>query len=126
MAKIINCMGGHEVNIIQGAVYNDSIRKYVGGQQVLSIPFSGTMLSANIVEEQTAAIDVDGINIPTVTKRCISVDQIPNTEDYFIVSVMYVNACKELKLDTSHLLTVGNSVVDEKGKVIGVIGLCRN
>ena len=43
-----------------------------------------------------------------------------------MVSAVYLTACKALGRDTSRLLTVGGTVVDESGKVIGAAWLNRN
>lgn len=127
--KIMSFVGGHEVNVIAGAEFDPAIRKYRGGSVVAVIPFSGRMLSAKAEQKLADPVVFDGVEIPTNTpQEWTSVDELPSTEecDLCIVSAMYVAACKALGRDTSRLLTMANTVVDEAGRVVGVTGFNRN
>lgn len=122
-------VGGHSLRIFTDCVYDDSIRKYRGGSLIAEIPYSGRMLSAKIKQEDAEPISFDGILIPVKTPQIFeAVDPIPGADecDYCIVSAMYVAACKALGTDTSRLLTIGDPVVDEDGRVIGTICLNKN
>lgn len=122
--KILNCVGGHDVNIYTDCEYNATTRKYTGGKFVTTIPYSGKML---FCKSSTVNFAEPIGDIPTMPAPAWdSVDEIPEDCDYVIVSAMYITACKYLGLDTSKLLTLGSAVVDDSGKVIGCIGLVRN
>ena len=127
--KVLSFVGGHPVNVIASAVYDASIRKYRGGVKVMEIPYAGKMLSAKVSQTEAEPVVIDGISIPTMTPQVFAdVDPIPSADecDFCIVSAMYVAACKSLGIDTSRLLTMGGTVVDDDGRVIGVIGFNRN
>ncbi|WP_286077372.1 hypothetical protein [Thomasclavelia cocleata] len=122
-------VGGHSVMVIEGATFDPSIRKFRGGEVALEIPFSGRMLSAKAKQETAEPIVVGGVSIPTKTRQIWeSVDPLPSTEecDLCIVSAMYVAACRDLGIDTSRLLTMDGTVVDDDGKIRGVTGFTRN
>ena len=127
--KLINCTGNHAVNIVVGASYDASTRKYVGGEIALTIEPSGTMLSAKFEEVPGEPLIVNGISVPTSMKKLVSCDPVPTANDedtYFIVSMLYKNAVKEMGGDTSHLLTTNGCVVADDGKGIkGCLSLCR-
>ena len=127
--RILSFVGGHPVNVISGAVFDPAVRKYRGGEKVCEIPFSGRMLSAKVSQTEAEPVVIDGISIPTMTPQVFAdVDPIPSADecDFCIVSAMYVAACKSLGIDTSRLLTMGGTVVDDDGRVIGVVGFNRN
>lgn len=128
--KIKSYVGGHDIVIFQNAVYDPVIRRYRGGTQIAAIPFAGRMLSARASPQvELEPIQVEGQRIPVHSAlKWEYVDPIPDVEecDYALVSVMYVTACKAMGLDTSRLLTIGGSVVDDSGKVIGACWLNCN
>lgn len=122
-------VGGHAVNVVKGATFDPAIRKYRGGEVVVSIPFSGRMLNARAVQQAAEPLSIGGVMVPTMTPQLWeSVDPIPGPEeaDFCIVSAMYLSACKALGLDTSRLLTMANTVVDGEGHILGVTGFNRN
>lgn len=126
--KLINMTGNHAVNIVIGASYDASIRKYVGGEIALTIEPSGTMLSAKFEEVPGEPLIVDGVEVPTSIKKLVSCDPVPTGEadTYFIVSMLYKNAVLEMGGDTSHLLTTNGCVVADDGNGIkGCLSLCR-
>ena len=126
--KLINCTGNHAVNIVVGASYDASTRKYVGGEIALTIEPSGTMLSAKFEEVPGEPLIVNDIEVPTSVKKLVSCDPVPtaNEDTYFIVSMLYKNAVAEMGGDTSHLLTTNGCVVADDGKGIkGCLSLCR-
>lgn len=127
--KILSYIGGHSVNVYANCEFDPSVRKYRGGQVVATIPFSGKMLSAKARQEEAEPVTINGVEIPTQTPQIWdSVDPIPDESeaDYCIVSAMYASACKALGMNTSRLLTMGGTVVDENGRVCGTIGFNRN
>ena len=126
--KIVSCVGGHPVNIYTGAEFDPTIRKFRGGEISATIPYAGFMLSARAEQVDDEPIIVDGVEIPTKSpQKWVSVDPLPNEPDtLYIVSAMYVAACKELGLPTDKLLTIGQTVVDETGRVAGCVNLNRN
>lgn len=125
--KVGNFLGGHDINVIGGAKFDPSIRKFRGGEVIVTIPYSGQMLSARSTQMPASPITICGVEVPTLTKQIWEdVDELPEGFDYYIVSAMYVSACRELGRDTSRLLTIGGTVVDEKDRVCGTIGFNRN
>lgn len=128
--KILSCVGGHPVNIYTGAEFDPDIRKYRGGEIAVSIPYAGFMLSAKAVQADDEPIVVNGVEIPTKSpQKWTAVDPLPEDDDgetLYVVSAMYVAACKELGLPTNKLLTIGQTVVDESGRVAGCVNLNRN
>lgn len=128
--KIRAYVGGHDIAIFEGAVYDPACRKYRGGACIARIPYAGRMLSAQAAPQQELPPLVwEGRQIPVRSALCWrSVDPMPPQEecDYAVVSVPYVTACKAMGMDTSRLLTIGGSVVDEKGRVIGACWLNQN
>lgn len=136
--KIISCVGGHDINVIDAAKvhYDKAVRKFrlndgetQKGATLAVISFSGTMLNAQAAQRDADPIIINGAKIPTKTPQLWgSVDKIPADldADYYIVSAMYVAARKALNMDTDRLLTMGQTVVDGKGNVIGTLGFNRN
>ena len=114
-------VSGHPIVVFRDAVYDPTIRKYRGGTPTGVIPYAGRMLSARM-KPQKVLIPIRS------APEWESVDPIPDRSecDYALVSVQYLSACRELGIDTSRLLTIGGSVVDEDGKVIGTAWLNQN
>lgn len=122
-------VGGHPVCVFAGCEFDPQTRKYKGGHKIAEIPYSGRMLSAHSDQTDAGEIEYNGTFLPTKTMPIFtSVDDIPGEDecDLCIVSSMYVSACKSLGKDTSRLLTIGETVVDENGHVIGTINFNRN
>lgn len=128
--KIKSFVSGHPIVIYRDAVFDPSIRRYRGGVPVITISAAGRMLSArSCPQKELSSLWVEGEEIPLRSApEWESADPIPSPDecDYAVVSAMYVTACKALGWDTSRLLTVGGTVVDESGKVIGAAWLNRN
>ena len=127
--KILSFVGGHDIEVYDDCCYDETVRKYRGGKHIGSIPYSGKMLSAYIVQDDAEPLSYNDIELPTKSKLLYAgVDEIPSKEvcDYCIVSNLYLSACKELGVDTSRLLTIGGTVVDDDNRVIGVNYFCRN
>ena len=127
---IRNFVGGHNVVLFKGTTYDPASHKHKGGWPEMTFPYSGRSLSAKVTQTIAPPIYENGVKIPTLTPQTfIDVDPLPdddNGKDLYIVSAMYVNACRALGIDTSRLLTVGGTVVDDNGKIIGVVGFNRN
>ena len=120
-------VGGHDINVIKGATFDPTIRKFRGGEKVLTIPFAGQMLSTKVEQVEAEPVIINGVEIPTKTPQVFTaVDPIPEDVDFAIVSAMFVAAVKATGGDTSKLLTMDGTVVDDDGRVIGVTGLNRN
>lgn len=127
--KIRSYVGGHDVVLYRGAVYDRALRKYRGGTPVAIIPYAGRMLSAQAEEQTETWITLDGAEIPLHSAIVWQqVDPLPGPEecDFALVSHTYVTACQSLGMDTSRLLTVGGAVVDEAGQTVGCAWLNRN
>ncbi len=121
-------VGGHEIKIFKDCIYNPETRKYSGGSLLISIPYSGRMLNVQ-TEQIEETLDFNGTVIPLKSKQVfVDVDPVPGKEecDYCIVSNMYAAACRDLDIDTSRLLTIGETVTDNDGNVIGCINLNKN
>jgi len=119
MKKIFNGTP-HSINVVSGATYNKSIRKYTGGTVVLSIP-SNRMLDAKV-----NTIDLDSIDaIPCFGKSFSGVDSLPDGYDVYIVSAMYSSASKAAGVDMSKIYTVADPVyTDDGNSFIGCRGIC--
>lgn len=126
--RIKSFIGNHPVRIYADCEFDPSIRKYRAGRLIAEIPYSGRMLSAKTVCEDTGRIEISGVDVPVSKIRFTDVDALPDESecDYCIVSAMYVAACRELGVSTDRLLTISTPVVDENGIVIGTVGFNRN
>jgi len=119
MSKIFNGTP-HAINVVSGSVFTPAIRKYVGGDVVLSIPSTG-VLSAKI-----STIDLPSIaDIPVFGKSFSGVDSLPDGFDVYIVSALYASAAKAAGVDCSKLYTVADPVYTPDGNsFIGCRGIC--
>ena len=127
MKNIVNCVGGHDLAIYTNSAYDPAIRKYRGGELLCVIPYSGSMLSAKLADTDADPVRFGDAMIATKVSTVVDADPIPSDDDtFFVVSALYVAACKQLGRDTSHLLTIGGTVVGDDGKVIGTAWLNRN
>ena len=68
----------------------------------------------------------DGVEIPTQRQKFVGVDPIPDDGNLHVVSAMYVAAVREAGGNTSRLLTIAGTVVDDQGRVVGITGFNRN
>ena len=121
----------HPVSIVMGATLDTSIRKYRGGVVVSTIPSSGMVSAISSKQEEMDPIVTDnGVYIPTISApKWVWMDPLPEAPEgtKYIVSAMYVAACRELGLPTNRLLTVGPAVVGDDGRsIIGCVSLVRN
>lgn len=109
----------HAINIVEGAVFNPSTRKYTGGVIVETIPSNG-MLNAKI-----ETIDLPKIgNIPIYGKKISGCDPLPEGYDMYIVSALYSSAIQKSGADISKVYTVSDPVMSEDGNTfIGCRGL---
>lgn len=124
--KVVSYVGGHDVIVYKGAIYDPSIRKYRGGTPVAVIPYSGRMLSAVAKPAQEDMLQLNGVEIPVHgASEWDHVDAPPTQNEWALVSSMYAAACRELGLDTSRLLTIGGVVVDDTGRTVGCAWLNR-
>ena len=116
----------HPVNLYAYAKFDPSIRKYRGGVKIGTFTSVG-MLNAKM-EEKTVFTREDGV----VFKRTeiVGCDPYPinfeGSDEYIIVSQLYLSAARQMGWDTSHLLTIGGAVVDDAGRVIGAAFLTMN
>ena len=116
----------HPVNLYKDAKFDPSVRKYRGGIKIGTFSSVG-MLNAKM-EEKTVFTREDGV----VFKRTeiVGCDPYPmsfeGTDEYIIVSQLYLSAAKQMGWDTSHLLTIGGAVVDDAGRTIGAAFLTMN
>ena len=121
----------HQVSIVTGATFDASIRKYRGGIVVKTIPSSGMVsVISSKQEEMDPIVTDDGVFIPTCSAlKWVWVDPLPEFPEgsMYIVSAMYVTACRELGIPTHRLLTVGPTVVGDDGhSIVGCVSLVRN
>jgi len=119
MKKIFNGTP-HAINVVENSVFNPAIRKYTGGDIVLSIPSNG-MLNAKI--NAVDLPDVDGI--PVFGKSFSGVDNLPEGYDVYIVSALYSSAAQKAGMDMSKIFTVADPVYTEDGNSFtGCRGIC--
>ena len=118
-------VGGHDIKIYKDCVFDPTVRKYREGVLFCVIPFSGRILSAHF--SQTNEPEIDGIPIKS-KQNFTAVDDLPDETEcsYCIVSALYVAACRQFGRDTSRLLTIGETVVNENGNTIGCVNLNKN
>ena len=118
MKKIFNGTP-HAINVVKNSTFNASIRKYVGGKVVLSIPSTG-MLNAKINAVDLPAIET----IPVFGKSFSGVDMLPEGYDIYIVSALYSSAAQKAGMDMSKIFTVADPVYTEDGNsFIGCRGI---
>ena len=130
MMNIIN-MTPHPVSVVSGATFDASIRKYRGGSVVSTIPSSGMVSAISTRQvEMDPILNEDGVSIPTISApKWERVDSLPEAPEgtMYVVSAMYVAACRELGLPTDRLLTIGPAVVGDDGRsIVGCVSLVRN
>ena len=110
----------HAINVVEGATFNASIRKYTGGRVVLSIPSSG-MLNAKISSTEESPVE----GIPVFGKAFTGVDPLPEGFDIYIVSALYASAAAKNSVDMSKIYTVADPVYTEDGNsFLGCRGIC--
>lgn len=109
----------HAINVVQGAVFNPSIRKWTGGDVIMSIPSNG-MLNAKIDVVELTAID----EIPIFGKTISGCDLLPDGYDMYIVSALYSSAILKTGADVSKVYTVADPVMNADGTTfVGCRGL---
>ena len=127
--KIMN-LTPHTLNIISEAEFDPAIRKYRGGETVLTILSSGMVSAKYAAQTELDPILVEGVEVQTMSApKWVSVDPLPEAEEgtLLVVSALDVAACKELGIPTNNLLTIGNAVVAEDNRtVLGCTCLVRN
>jgi hypothetical protein len=122
MAKLYNGTP-HAINVVVGAVFNSSIRKYVGGVVAVSIPSNG-MLSAKMETESIEPIIVGDVSIPQFTKKVVGIDPLPEGYDVYIVSALYAMAARQCGLDMTKIRTVMDPVYSADGNsFVGCLGV---
>ena len=122
-------VGGHDINVYSGCTFDPKVRKYRGGELAAVIPYAGNMLSAKFSPAKKEIISVGNAEIILKSpQEFTDVDPLPagNSDDLYVVSALYVAACKALGKDTSRLLTIGDTVVDDMNRVIGCVDFNRN
>jgi hypothetical protein len=85
---------------------------------------SGTLLNAKQTEE-----DAEPLNgIPCRKFTFTSADSLPDGDDYFVVSALYVSGCKAMGIPTDRLLTVRGTIYasTDQPKPVGCLGFYRN
>ena len=122
--RIVNCTP-HPVSIIFGTLFDPDLGHSIGGTQVAVIPPSGYVATAKSSIQARTPLVVDDVPVPTCKRQFCSVSPLPAEGDYYIVSTVYAQACAELGLDTSKLLSPYGTVKDN-GNIIGCTGLVRN
>ena len=128
IVNVKSFVGGHDIVIFSGCSYNPELRKYIGGKPVAAIPYSGKMLSARTAQDE-GTMNINGVTVPVKSRQVfVYADPVPPADecDYCVVSAMYVAACRALGIDTSRLLTIGDTVADDEGRVIGCVNFNRN
>lgn len=122
----------HNITVVGGKIiYVSAIRKYIATKDTVvltTIPPSGILLNAQMSDVKVDTIEVDGIEIETITTAVTSVDELPEGEDFVLVSALYVSARQSLGLNTSRCLTIGTPVYQSEDKPfpMGVMALRRN
>jgi hypothetical protein len=124
MEKIIN-LAAHRVTVIEDNTYfKAEIRKLVTANP---IPINIYEMDGMLSTEQNWIPDKPICGVKTWRMDPILSEHNPKEDEYYIVSLQYLNALKDAGRDTSHYLTIAKQVFDEDGKVVvGCLGLVRN
>jgi hypothetical protein len=110
----------HDIIIVVGATYNPALRKYTGGEIVLSLPING-VLNARI---PTVELEPIG-EIPIFSKKIEGFDPLPVGYDVVIVSALYASAV-EGEPGSECVYTVADPVMSNDGNTfIGCRGICK-
>ena len=116
------------IHIYSGADLDPKTKKRKGCHLISTFPSVG-ILNARL-EEITEYIKEDGIIFKRTRIVGSSCDELPildqDSNTYFIVTRVYLAVAKQKGWDTSHLLTVGGTVVDDAGNVVGTTFLNMN
>ncbi len=126
MKKIFNGTP-HSINIIDpsSVVFDEKNRKYVSANPIIvKTIMSDGLLNARL--EKRTGEKING-EISTVTTKVVTVDNLPDGYDYYIVSALYLGAAKACGKDTGKFLTIGDPVYSVDGlKPMGTLTLQRN
>lgn len=119
----------HDVSIWANGTYSERDRKWLVNEKstfLHTFP-KATPVNCEIVEEDSGVLEIEGKGIALKKTTYPSVGELPDGYDYYIVSALYVSACKGLGKDTSKLLTIGNPLfeVSPEGQVTRPVG-CLN
>lgn len=116
----------HPVHVYAYAKFDPSIRKYRGGTKIGTFNSVGALFAK--MAEKTVFTREDGVTFKRT--EIVGCDPYPmnfdGSDEYIIVSQLYLSAAKQMGWDTSHLLTIGGAVVDDAGRVIGAAFLTMN
>lgn len=114
------------VNVYSGADLDPKTKKWKGGYLINTFPSVG-ILNARM-EEITEYIKEDGIIFKRtrIVNYSCDVHPILDSNTYFIVTRVYLAVAKQRGWDTSHLLTVGGTVVGDDGNAVGTAFLNMN
>lgn len=123
--SVVNCCP-HAVTIFAGSIYDPMSGKNKGGKPIIRLPASGIVATAVSSVDAGADMKVNGINIPTCTRKFARITELPYEDGkLFIVPSLFAQAAKELGHDCSRLLVPYGTVVDNAGKTVGCTGLVR-
>ena len=113
----------HEINIVAGAEFDSTIRKFVGGEVINTIP-STKMLNAKIESVELMGF---GKSLPLFDKDIVDCDEYPSGPDVVIVSVIYASAYrKKFGFVPNSMYIVADPVMTSNGKTfLGCRGLAK-
>lgn len=103
----------HSINIIVGAEFDPSIRKWVGGHELAAIPPSGELLSAKLVDTPLNHLG-SGVTVDRQTAEgCSPIPAAAMEANYIVVSAMYGVAYRQIYgEDGVPLVTIRDLVVE--------------
>ena len=111
----------HAINVVSGANFDPAIRKYIGGDVVVTIPSDG-VLNAKIDTVELSPVG----NIPAFGKTTTGFDPLPEGYDVYIVSVLYATAYKGSNPSDDRIYTVADPVMSDDGKTFrGCRGIAK-
>ena len=101
------------------------------GRPYIEFPSRGRLGVTVDPQTVTNMVVGDGTDVPfTSPLKVRGVDPLPEAPEgtMYIVSAMYIAACRELGIPTDRLLTVGEPVIDDENwlTVLGYVSLVRN
>lgn len=113
------------------ATYNEKIRKWIlKDPSMLPIAMIPTVGLLNVQYSEadrdsmqwTQSYDAGRVEIPVRDRWISHMDDVPEGNDYLIVSYQYKVAAKEMCPEhVNRLRTVGEQVCDASGKIVGVL-----
>jgi hypothetical protein len=90
----------------------------------LTIPPSGTVARCREVTESRGVVEIDGTNVPLVSKRFGEVENLPEPAPNTVYIVSALTAQAAWAVGRRDVVCPGDPVRDAEGRIIGATSLC--